>query len=72
MDPRLKRVEETTRGKVKIRDYPAQTLVKGPDSWNALKSGVVDMALCFHGFWPDLTPLTDVISLPSLPVKTTV
>ena len=69
-NPWIKRVEEASRGKVKIQVYPAQTLVKGPDSWNAIKSGVVDMAFCFHGFWPDLTPLSDVISLPTLPVKT--
>jgi len=68
--PWIKRVEEATKGKVKIQVYPSQTLVKGPESWNALKSGVADMAWCFHGYWPDLTPLADVITLPSLPFAT--
>ena len=63
-------MEEATKGKVKIQVYPSQTLVKGPESWNALKSGVADMAWSFHGYWADLTPLADVITLPSLPFKT--
>ena len=67
--PWVKRVEEATKGRVKIQVYPSQTLVKGPQSWNALKSGVADMAWNFHGYWPDLTPLADVITLPSLPFK---
>jgi len=25
------------------------------------------MGWCFHGYWPDMTPLSDVITLPSLP-----
>src|SRR3972149_8513927 len=65
--PWVKRVEEATKGRVKIQVYPSQTLVKGPQSWNALKSGVADMAWNFHGYWPDLTPLADVITLPSMP-----
>jgi TRAP-type C4-dicarboxylate transport system substrate-binding protein len=44
-------------------------LAKGPDIWNAVKTGVADMGWCFHGYWPDMTPLSDVISLPSLPIK---
>ncbi len=68
--PWVKKVEEATKGKVKIDVYYSQTLVKGPDIWNAVKSGVADMGWCFHGYWPDMTPLADVITLPSLPFKT--
>src|SRR3989304_5170641 len=67
--PWAKKVEEATKGKVKIEIYPSQTLVKGPDMWNAVKTGVTDMGWCFHGFWPDMTPLAEVITLPSLPFK---
>ena len=28
------------------------------------------MGWCFHGYWPGMTPLADVISLPALPFKT--
>jgi TRAP-type C4-dicarboxylate transport system substrate-binding protein len=42
LQPWAKKVEEVTKGRVKIDIYPAQTLVKGPDIWNAVKTGVVD------------------------------
>ena len=42
---------------------------RDPDIWNAVKTGVADMGWCFHGYWPDMTPLSDVITLPSLPIK---
>lgn len=70
LQPWVKKVEDATKGRVKIEIFPAQTLVKGPDIWNAVKTGVADMGWCFHGYWADMTPLSDVITLPSLPVKT--
>ena len=66
----MKKIEEATKGKVKIDIFPAQTLAKGPDIWNAVKTGMADMGWCFHGYWADMTPLSDVITLPSLPFKT--
>lgn len=69
LQPWMKKVEEATKGKVKIDYYPAQTLVKGPDMWNAIKTGVTDMGWCFLGFWPDMAPLAEVVTLPSLPFK---
>ena len=67
--PWVRRVEEATKGRVKIEIFHGQTLAKGPDIWNAVKTGVADMGWCFHGYWPDMTPLSDVITLPSLPIK---
>jgi len=69
LQPWVKKVEDATKGRVKIEIFPAQTLVKGPDIWNAVKTGVADMGWCFHGYWADMTPLSDVITLPSLPIK---
>jgi TRAP-type C4-dicarboxylate transport system substrate-binding protein len=68
--PWAKKVEEATKGKVKIDIFYAQTLAKGPDIWNAVKTGVADMGWCFHGYWADMTPLSDVITLPGLPFTT--
>ena len=65
--PWIKRVEEATKGRVKIQVFWANTLVKGPEIWNAVKNGSVDMGWCFHGYWADMTPLSDVITLPGLP-----
>jgi len=69
LQPWVKKVEEATKGRVKIEVYPAQTLVKGPEIWNAVKSGVADVGWAFHGYWPEMTPLADVIALPSLPFQ---
>jgi len=66
--PWIKRVEDATKGRVKIDVFWGQSLVKGPDMWNAVKSGTVDMGWCFHGYWADMTPLSDVITLPGLPI----
>jgi TRAP-type C4-dicarboxylate transport system substrate-binding protein len=67
--PWIKKLEDATKGRVKVDVFYSQTLAKGPDAWNAVKSGVADMAWCLHGYWPDMTPLSDVISLPGLPIK---
>jgi TRAP-type transport system periplasmic protein len=67
LQPWVKKVEEATKGRVKIDVFYAQTLAKGPDIWNAVKTGVADMGWCFHGYWADMTPLSDVITLPGLP-----
>lgn len=70
LHPWVKNVAEATKGRVKIEVYPSQTLVKGPDILRAVRSGVVDLGWCFHGYWPDLMPLSDVITLPGLPMAT--
>jgi TRAP-type C4-dicarboxylate transport system substrate-binding protein len=70
LSPWAKKVEEATKGRVKIDRYWAQTLAKGPDIWNAVKTGVADIGWCFHGYWADMTPLSDVITLPGLPFTT--
>lgn len=70
VDPWLRQVEEATGGKVKIQAFYGQTLAKGKDMWNAVKAGITDIGWCFHGYWPGMTPLSDVISLPAMPFRT--
>jgi len=69
LQPWVKRVEEATKNRVKIDIFPGQTLARGVDTYNAVRSGVADMGWCWHGYWPDMTPLSDVITLPALPCK---
>ena len=69
VDPWLDKVEDATGGKVKIERYYGQTLSKGKDIWNATKMGITDIGWCFHGYWPGMTPLSDVISLPAMPFE---
>jgi TRAP-type C4-dicarboxylate transport system substrate-binding protein len=66
VDPWLRQVEEATGGKVEIEAYYGQTLAKGKDMWNAVKTGIADIGWAFHGYWPGMTPIADVISLPAM------
>ncbi len=65
--PWVEQVERVTKGKVKFQIFYGQTLAKGQDSWNAVKSGIADIGWCPQGYWPGLTPLADIITLPGLP-----
>jgi len=69
MIPWLDEVEKATNDRVKFERYFAQTLSKGPDAWEATRSGLADISWCFHGFWAEMTPLMDAVSLPFLPFK---
>src|SRR5215467_1637126 len=64
--PWVKQVEEATKGRVKIEVYPSQTLIKGVDMWKGVRSGIADIGWCVQGYWPEQTPLSDVMSLPFL------
>lgn len=68
--PWKERIEKASNGRIKIKGYHSQTLAKGPDTWKAVKSGIADIGWCFHAYWPGMTSLADVISLPSLPFRT--
>lgn len=70
VEPWLRQVEEATGGKVKIDAYHGETLAKGTALWNATKTGIADIGWISHGYYPNLTPLSDVISLPALPFTT--
>jgi len=67
--PWLAQIEKATNGRVQFDTFFAQSLTKGPDAWQATKSGIADVSWCFHGYWPTMTPLADVISLPFMPFK---
>ena len=69
--PYLKRMEEATGNRIKFEVYWSQTLAKGPDIWNAVKTGVVDAGWCFHNYWTGMTELANAISLPGLGFKDT-
>jgi TRAP-type C4-dicarboxylate transport system substrate-binding protein len=69
LQPWIKKLEEATKNRVKIDVFPSQTLTKGPDTWNAVRVGIADMGWCWHGYWADMTPLFDVITLPALPCR---
>jgi TRAP-type C4-dicarboxylate transport system substrate-binding protein len=65
----LKEIEKVSDGRIQIERYYGESLAKGTDAWMALKTGVADIAFCSQGYWPGLTPLSDVVTLPFLPFK---
>lgn len=65
--PWMKSIEEATKGRVKIVEYPAQTLAKQNSAWQATVTGVADMAWTASIFYAGQFPLTDMITLPFLP-----
>jgi TRAP-type transport system periplasmic protein len=69
LQPWVKQVEEATKGRVKIEIYPSQTLIKGVDMWKGIRGGIADIGWCVQGYWPEQTPLSDVVSLPFLPIS---
>jgi len=70
LKPWVDQIEKAAKGNLKIKVYYSQTLNKGPDTWKAVKDGIADMGWCFHAYWPGMTSLSDVISLPALPFNT--
>jgi TRAP-type transport system periplasmic protein len=64
--PWAKKVEEVTKGQVKVQIYPSQTLAKGPECWDAVRDGIADMAWFAGGQHPGRMPYMDVITLPGL------
>lgn len=66
----LKAIPEVTNGEVVLDVYYNNTLCNSKDAWQATKSGLTDMAWCVQGYWPGLTPLVEVVTLPGLPYKT--
>ena len=68
LTPWIKQVEEAGKGRIKIEVFPSQTLIKGIDMWKGISSGIADIGWCVQGYWPEQTPLSDVMSLPFMPI----
>ncbi len=69
LQPWVKQVEEAGKGRIKMEVFPSQTLIKGIDMWRGVRTGIADIGWCVQGYWPEQTPLSDVMSLPFLPIK---
>lgn len=68
--PLMRSIEAATGDKVKIELYFSETLVKTRDTWDALKSGIADMAWMVMSQWPGKVPMTDAFGLPGLAYDT--
>ena len=65
-NPWAKKVGEATKGRVKIVQYPAQSLVKARETITAVEGGIADIGWAPMGYFPGRFPLTDVMTLPFL------
>ena len=68
--PWLNQLQTATGGKVQIKAYYSESLTKGVNAWNATRQDLTDIAWMFHGYWAEMTPLANVISLPLMPFTT--
>lgn len=67
----LEQVEKATGGSVKWETYFNQTLSKGSDALDSLRTGLADAAALFTSvYWGDKFPLTLSLTLPFLPINT--
>ncbi|KFE33909.1 TRAP transporter substrate-binding protein [Thioclava atlantica] len=67
LEPWVKRVEELSKGKVKIDIYPAMTLGgRPPELVQQARDGVVDLIWTLNGYTPGLFPRTEVFELPTV------
>jgi TRAP-type C4-dicarboxylate transport system substrate-binding protein len=68
LDPWMKKVEAATKGQVKIVSYPAQSLAKANQNFEAVEGGIAEMSWIQLGYYPGRFPLTDVMTLPFIPI----
>ena len=64
LTPWAKSVEDATKGKVKITQYPAQSLIKAREIVSGIEGGIADIGWSPMGYFPGRFPLTDVMTLP--------
>jgi len=59
-------VEQATNGRVKITMYLGETLVKEADQYDAVVSGLADLAACSADATPGRFPLAEFVTLPMM------
>lgn len=59
-------VEERTNGEVKIQTYPAQSLVKANDQYDAMLKGAVDMAVLPFDYYSGKVPQWAITLMPAM------
>jgi TRAP-type C4-dicarboxylate transport system substrate-binding protein len=70
LQPWVKMIEERTQGKVKITPYYAAALAPPPETFNSTVSGVADISEGIAYATPGRFPLTEMVMLPELGLKT--
>lgn len=63
-EPWAKAVEKRSAGRIKVTFYPAQTLCKAKDNYDAIVSGLADIAFASIAYTPGRFPLSEILFLP--------
>jgi TRAP-type C4-dicarboxylate transport system substrate-binding protein len=66
IDPYAKKIEEATKGAVKITMYPAESLFKATEAYEATAGGMTDICFTMMSYYAGRFPLTSVMMLPFL------
>ena len=70
LEPWAKKVQENSKGKVKIDIYPSMSLGGSPlQVYRQIRDGVVDIGWTPNGYTPGLFPRTEVFELPFVQVN---
>jgi TRAP-type C4-dicarboxylate transport system substrate-binding protein len=65
LEPWAKRIEEASKGRIKIEIYPAMSLGgKPPELIRQVRDGIVDIVWTVNGYTPGLFPRSEVFELP--------
>jgi TRAP-type C4-dicarboxylate transport system substrate-binding protein len=59
-------IERESGGRIKITHYASETLAKAPDLYDAVESGICDMAAQYSHFLSGRIPVNEVTSLPGI------
>lgn len=65
-EPWAKKVEEESKGRIKVEIYPSATLSKADAAYDATAKGTVDIGSQLQGYTNGRFPLTQVAELPGL------
>lgn len=63
-EPFIQEVEEKTEGRVKIYFHPGGVLAKGDETYDAVKTGTIDMGFTLQSYTTGIFPLTSILEFP--------
>jgi TRAP-type transport system periplasmic protein len=64
--PWAERISEATDGNVKIVSYPGQTLLKGPEIYEGIVTGVADIGISVYAYNAGRFPVVEAFLLPGV------
>src|SRR5699024_6702892 len=69
IQPWAEKIEEETDGVVKIKSYPADTLLAADQIYDGVVNGVADMGLSFFSYSAGRFPLMSTLELPGITLE---